>query len=584
MMRRRAVVWALVIGGVLVGSIWLTNYVLMGREAVVFEVGQSIRGRLDDFGQDFAAGNPETIASYYAAAFTGTDLGFERRTRVSDERGIVIEEWKAAPEGSCDREQMIASLVSYRRQLHDADATKFKMVFLNSYERDKANVLMRFQVYGHDDQGHPTEDRGHFDVDLVRQNGDWLIVRQTLLNGRRVVGVDSNYFTNVTAEAGIDFNTGVNDIFKQQRYNFAIVDRAAGGVASGDYDNDGYPDLFFAGSAGSKLYHNSGHGTFDDVTAKAGLTGEVGAHAQGAVMADYNNDGCLDIYITKTPNVSNRLLKNNCDGTFTDVTKQAGLELSTYSTTAAFADIDNDGDLDLYVGVYGPALTNSPDPPFHDRHGLPNHLYRNNGNGTFTDITDEAHVGDTGWTLGLTFWDYDDDGDQDIYVANDFGHKTLYQNDGTGHFTDVTKQAGLVDYGFGMSASPGDFNNDGKLDVYTSNIYSGTTWYLQHSVMDFFWVRLIDPSRTWRTAVAGAQVFNQRGGLSDVWTLGKKFGEGNSLYVNEGNGTFKSVGLDKGVNIAGWSWASDFFDYDNDGDLDIHAVNGWISQKKGTDL
>jgi hypothetical protein len=282
--------------------------------------------------------------------------------------------------------------------------------------------------------------------------------------------------------------------------------------------------------------------------------------------------------------VTNRLLHNTCKGTFVDVTKPAGVELSSYSTTAAFADVNNDGYLDLYVGIYGNALENSPDPPFHDRHGFPNRLYRNNQNGTFTDITEESGVGDTGWTLGLTFWDYDNDGDQDIYVANDFGHKSLFQNDGTGHFRNATKEAGLIDYGFGMSASPCDVDGDGNLDVYASNIYSGTTWYLQHAIEEFYWVRLIDPTRTWNTAVAGWEMYRNRGSLEDTFAIGKKFGEGNSLYRNRGDGTFESIGVAKGVNIAGWAWGSDAFDFDNDGDLDIHAVNGWISQKKGTDL
>jgi hypothetical protein len=566
------------------GSVVIANYELMNGEPALFEIGQSIRGRLDDFSHDFAAGDPDTIAAYFADTFSGGDLGFEARTPISQENGIRLEAWQASPTVTTNRQQMLASLLAYRRQLHATETTKFKMVFLNRYTDTDANVLLRIQNYGHDDQDHPTEDRGHFDVDLVRQDGEWKLTGMKLMSARRVVGVDSKYFVDVTASAGIDFNTGVNDIFKQQRYNFAIVDRAAGGVATGDYDNDGYPDIVLAGSEGSKVYRNTGKGTFEDVTEKAGLGGEIGKYAQGVVMADYDNDGCLDVYLTKTPNVSNRLLHNKCDGTLTDVTKQAGLELSSYSTTAAFADIDNDGYVDLYVGVYGNALDNSPDPPFHDRHGVPDRLYRNNRDGTFTDITEEARVGDPGWALGMTFWDYDNDGDQDIYVANDFGHKSLFQNDGTGHFKDVTKESGMFDYGFGMSASPADYDNDGNLDMYTSNIYSGTTWYLQHAVKQFYWVRLLDPTRTWNTAIAGWEMYRNRGSIRDAFAIGKKFGEGNALYHNRGDGTFESVGVEKGVNIAGWAWGSDAFDFDNDGDLDIHAVNGLISQKRGTDL
>jgi hypothetical protein len=583
---RRKIIWVpLALLLVAVASIALANRQLMANEAVVFEIGQSIRGRLDDLSRDFASKDPAIVASYFADSYRGGDFGFEKRTPISRENGITIEQWQASPDKSLDRSQTMTALLDYRRELHASEGTKFKMVFLNRYENTSANILMRIQNYGHDAEEHPTEDRGHFDVDLVRQNGEWMITRMALQEARRVVGVDSKYFVNVTAAAGIDFNTGVNTIFQQQRYNFAIVDRAAGGVATGDFDNDGRPDIFFAGSEASKLYRNKGDGTFEDVTEKAGLSGEVGKYAQGAVMADFDNDGCLDIYITKTPNVPNRLLRNDCKGAFTDVTEKAGVGLSTYSTTAAFADVDNDGYLDLYVGVYGYALQNSPDPPFHDRHGGPNHLFHNNGDGTFKDVSVESGVDDPGWCLGLTFWDYDNDGDQDLYIANDFGHKVLFQNDGKGHFKDVTKEAGLLDYGFGMSATPLDYDNDGNLDVYTSNIYSGTTWYLQHAIMHFYWVRLLDPSRTRNTLVAGWQMYRNRGSsLRNVWAIGKKFGEGNSLYHNRGDGTFESVGLDKGVNVAGWAWGSDCFDFDNDGDIDIHAVNGWISQKRGTDL
>jgi hypothetical protein len=315
------------------------------------------------------------------------------------------------------------------------------------------------------------------------------------------------------------------------------------------------------------------------------ISDEALRYGQGCVFADYNNDGNLDIYITKTPNVPNRLLKNQGDGSFLDITEKAGVGVASYSTTAGFADIDNDSDLDLYVGIYGPAREHSPDPPFHDRFGVPDKLYRNNGDDTFTDITDVAGVGDTGWALGMTFIDYDDDGDQDIYVANDFGPNTLYRNDGRGIFEDVTRAAGAaLDYGFGMSASPGDYDGDGDLDIYTSNIYSGTTWYIQNSLMHFFYVRVIDPSRTMRMMQVAKESLANVGDFAGIHALGKKMGEGNSLLENKGDGTFAAVGVAKGVNMSGWAWGSNFVDFDNDGDLDIHSVNGWISQANTTDL
>ncbi len=652
---RRKIVWIpLSLLVLLASAVWITDAWYRYHEAILWEIGSGIRARFDDFTHDFRDGDPQVLATYYAAEFSGQGFGFETRRQLSEEGGILVEEWTAPAGVRRDREQMLAELLAYRQQLHEATQTKFKMVFLNEYSDNTAHVYLRFQVYAKDSQGHPTEDRGHFNIDLVRRDGQWQIVRQELVNGWRVTGVDSRYFVDVTEAVGIDFNTGASEIFEHLHHNFAIVDRAAGGATSGDYDGDGDPDLFLCGFQGSKLFRNTGQGAFENVAAAAFAPSdqEKLRYAQGCLFADYNNDGHLDLFIIKTPRVtrafflqdwplesaeallaffhaspdnaqrlahlfeqpqealasllqqspealpalvddlvarwrsrlSNRLLKNNGDGTFSDVTEAAGLAFNSYSTTAGFADIDNDGDADLYVGVYGPARQHSPDPPFHDRYGLPNRLYRNNGDGTFTDISAAAGVDDTGWTLGMTFWDYDNDGDQDLYVANDFGYNTLFRNDGSGRFDEVAKEAGALDYGFGMSASPGDFDNDGDMDLYVSNIYSGTTWYIQHTIMQFLWVRFVDPSRTWRSLGVAAQTYDKMGGLGGIRTIGKKFGEGNSLLENRGDGTFKSIGVAKGVNMAGWAGGSNFFDFDNDGDLNIHSVNGWITGKKYTDL
>ena len=166
-------------------------------------------------------------------------------------------------------------------------------------------------------------------------------------------------------------------------------------------------------------------------------------------------------------------------------------------------------------------------------------------------------------------------------MANDFGHKSL-QNDGA----DIsrTRPGGGPDrLQVRHERLAADVTATATWTS-PSNIYSGTTWYLQHAIEEFYWVRLIDPVRTWNTTVAGWQMYRNMGSIPNAFAIGKKMGEGNSLLMNRGDGTFQSVGVDKGVNIAGWAWGSDAFDFDNDGDLDIHAVNGWISQRKNTDL
>ena len=125
-----------------------------------------------------------------------------------------------------------------------------------------------------------------------------------------------------------------------------------------------------------------------------------------------------------------------------------------------------------------------------------------------------------------------------------FGPNTLFQNDGTGTFRDVTHASAVHDYGFGMSASPGDYDNDGDLDLYVSNVYSGTTWYLQHSIPQLFWVRLLDLRRTLSVTLAGLEILRNTGGLTGAIDVGKKFGQGNSLLENVGGGKFRSVGVD----------------------------------------
>lgn len=581
--RRRLLTGAAGFVAVLVGGGYALHTWYMAKETLLFEVGSSLRGHLEVFAGDLKKNAMDAMPGYFAADFRGTTLGFAERKETSRQDGVVREDWHPSKELTVDRDAFVALLAGYRAELGTPSKVGIKMVFLDQFEQNSAETLIRMHVYGHHGEA-PFEDIADFYARLVRDHGAWRFAWIRFEKGQRVANTGAPLFADVTADAGIDFKPGVSEIFKEQRYNFAIVDRAAGGVTSGDFDNDGLPDLFMTGPDGSKLYKNAGGGRFVDVTAAMKISDEALQNGQGTSFADYDNDGYLDLYITKTPNVKNRLLHNEGDGSFRDVTDTAGVGVASYSTTAGWADIDGDGDLDLFVGVYGNALVTSPDPPFHDRFGEPDHLFRNNGDGTFTDVTEVARVGDTGWALGMTFLDYDGDADQDIYVANDFGPNTLYRNDGKGVFEDVSLASGALDYGFGMSASPGDYDNDGDLDIYVSNIYSGTTWYIQNSLMHFFYVRAIDPERVMRMATVAEQTLENVGDFAGIAALGKKMGEGNSLLENKGDGTFASVGVAKGVNMAGWAWGSNFVDFDNDGDLDIHAVNGWISQANTTDL
>ena len=363
-------------------------------------------------------------------------------------------------------------------------------------------------------------------------------------------------FVNVARESGLNAKT----IFGGEHKNKYLLETTGCGVAFYDFDQDGWLDIFLVNGTrlegfpkdvaepGCHLYKNNRDGTFTDVTAKSGLGGIVG-WGQAACIGDYDNDGWDDLFVTYFG--PNQLYRNNGNGTFTNVTKKAGLLQEgkpRWNTGAAFLDYDRDGHLDLFVGNYidldlatapvpesGPCLYKSImvacGPP--GMTGGKNILYRNNGDGTFTDVSAKSGILDTTSTyaLGVLVADLDNDGWPDIYVANDSMPAALYQNKHNGKFEDVAIEAGCAlsadgkpQAGMGVSAA--DYNSDGKLDIVKTN-FAGDT-----------------PS-----------LFKGSGGMAfeDV--------------------TF-AAGL--GVNTRFLGWGCGFFDFDNDSWPDILICNGHV--------
>src|SRR6059036_3911973 len=338
------------------------------------------------------------------------------------------------------------------------------------------------------------------------------------------------------------------------------------GVAVGDIDNDGLPDLFFTGNmVSSRLYLNKGNMRFEDITASAGVN--TNRWATGATMVDINNDGYLDIYVSvsgsegsKGKDRANLLYINNVNHTFTEAATQYGVADTGFTTHAVFLDYNGDGYLDLFL------LNNSPQDfargaadthPLGVRSNSPggwNKLYRNNGDGTFTDVSREAGIlRQVGYGLGVAVADLNGDGWPDLYISNDVApNDVLYINNGDGTFTDRAG-AWLKHTSFaGMGVDIADFNNDGWPDI------------LQ---MDMVPAALDQRKRMSGYLTEGGRMELRRRGFRDAYDV-------NSLQLSNG-GIFSEIGGLAGIAATDWSWSALFADFDNDGRKDILITNGY---------
>ena len=371
-------------------------------------------------------------------------------------------------------------------------------------------------------------------------------------NGSQRSGLAAIQFENDLPTSRIKFT--LKNTVSPKRYTFETM---AGGVALLDYDNDGFLDIFFTNGAAipslektgpaywNRLFHNNGDGTFTDVTETAGVKGS--GYSMGVAAGDYDNDGFVDLYVTGVN--SNQLFHNNGDGTFTDVTAKAGVAGNVpklgkaWSVAAGWFDYDNDGKLDLLVVNYLNYSVSTAKPCVQQGHpaycspvdflGTPNILYHNNGDGSFTDVSEQSHIANyVGKGMGLAFADYDNDGFTDVFVSNDTFENFLFHNNGDGTFTNVALSAGVAYNGnggavAGMGADFRDLDNDGRPDIL-------------------------------ETAM---------------------FGEGFPLYKNIDGVQFRDVASTAGFaaptsRLTGWG--AGIFDFDNDGNKDLFTANSDI--------
>ncbi len=380
----------------------------------------------------------------------------------------------------------------------------------------------------------------------------------------------STLFEQLPAEdTGIDF---VNTIQETDTFNILTYEYIynGGGIGIGDFNNDGLKDIFFAGNlVSNKLYLNKGNFSFKDVTETANVN-VPGRWNSGVVIVDINNDGLLDIYVTATmqPKAENRLnmlfVNNgpNADGipTFTEQAGSYGIADAGYSVMAAFFDYDKDDDLDLYV-LTNERMNNVPTnyrPKITDGTAVNNdRLYRNNGDGTFTNVTREAGILIEGFGLGLAIADLNKDGWPDIYVSNDYlSNDILYINNGNGTFTNRIGEYIGHQSQFSMGNDIADINNDGLSDIITTDMLPETNARKKTTIGNKSYSNYIN---------------NERWGYEYQYVR-------NMLHVNNGldkGVKFSEVGQLSGVHQTEWSWSPLFADIDNDGLKDLLITNGF---------
>lgn len=335
------------------------------------------------------------------------------------------------------------------------------------------------------------------------------------------------------------------------------------GLAVADIDGDGLEDLYVCQTGGmpNLLYLQNPDGSAREVSAAAGVDFMERTHAVLAI--DLDNDGDEDLVLATERALL--FLANDGKGKFTIAAQ--GPTPSAYSLAAA--DYDGDADLDVYATAYvAPSewdrqggLGLHPLPYQDANNGAPNALYRNDGDWTFTDVTAEVglDVANRRWSFAAAWADYDNDGDADLYVANDFGRNNLYRND-DGRFVDVAAEAGVEDTASGMSVDWGDYDGDGLLDIYVGNMFSS----------------------------AGNRIVPQAGfqdGVGEsVRSSFRRFARGNTLYRNNGDGSFDDVSEAARVTMGRWAWSSPFVDINNDGWEDLVVANGYVTNENSGDL
>lgn len=508
------------------------------------------------------------IASSLEAQLDASDLPAVHETTIRSGFGIASYKRIFAKTRTLDREHFLDHLGGWLKPAASVQTAEFEV-----YSIDKIGdlpltleVKIRYDIVSTLSDGQLTERVGSWEMQWIRDAEETWKARRWHFGDEALCAVQGPAFSDITNHC-----FGMVDSYKAQLSHGAdywrtVLDGAVGvdvygnnGIAAGDFDGDGFDDLYVCQPAGlpNRLYRNRGDGRFEDVTEKAGVG--VLDNTPCALFADFLNSGRQDLLVVC--GTGPLLFLNNGNGTFSlkrDAFKFAKPPQGSF-THAAVADYDNDGRLDVYCCLYmyylGLEQYNYPAPYYDARNGPPNCLFHNQGDGTFVETTEASglDLNNNRYSFSCAWGDSNGNGSPDLFVANDFGSSQLYRNNGDGTFKDVSAEAHIESVGAGMGCCWSDFDNDGHQDIYVPSMWEA----------------------------AGQRVSEQpqfhQNAPPHIRELYQRHARGNALYRNQGDGTFRNIGNPAAVEMGRWSWSSDFWDWDHDGYSDLYVTNGYLT-------